>query len=138
MIAQTLFNSFHFGLIYAGLHSFGLVGVCAALPAIYLAYTAGILLHVRASVAFRWSPAVLRLLALSVGVTVPVLGALLLLPAPISMVLGLGAALLAAVFSARGLSGRLSSDHPLSKVFACLLNSGIIGLSRRLWHSRKN
>ena len=116
VVAQTLFNAVHFLLIYVGLQHFSLVGVAAALPIVYAMYTIGIFLYVRRSVGFTWSREVLRLLAVSTVLTVLVFSAIALLPAHFSLAAGGITAVIAAVYSLRGLTQRLGNEHPLSRI----------------------
>ncbi len=127
IITQTLFNVGHFFLIYIGLQWFGLAGVSAALPIVYCAYTLGILFYVRVFIEFKWSVAVLRLLATSGALTALVFSAIVLLPTFLSVATGVVATILASAYSIRALVTRLGPTHPLSKPLRPL--AGILGIT---------
>lgn len=121
IIAQTLFNAVHFILIYSGLQLFGLVGVAAALPVVYVLYTVGILSYVRVSGNFQWSVEVIRLIVLSVVSATIVFTMKAFFPWQYSSAVGSVIAAFILIYSIKGLSNRLDVNHPLNKILRPLI-----------------
>lgn len=116
VVAQTLFNIFHMIFIVCGLKYFGLVGVAAAFPAVYLLYTFCIALYFRTRGDFRWSGVVLRLIFVLFTLTALMFCAIALLPLCFSVVGGAAVAVATCVYSITVLSNKLESSHLLNKI----------------------
>jgi antigen flippase len=131
VVAQTLFNVFHFMFITLGLKYFGLIGVAAALPAVYFLYTVCIFLYVRVYGDFQWSNGVLRLMFSSITATALVFLAIATLPLYYSAAGGAAIAVVASVYSINSLSNKLKYNHPLNRVIFSTLRYAKLIWTRR-------
>lgn len=123
-VSETTANTLHLLFIWFGLKYWGLVGVAMAFAALYACYSAVLyLIAVRLS-GFRWSGAVLRLIASSALL----IGAQFCVPHLLAGTAALVASLLlvvcSGVYSLRQLTFRVGPQHPISRLVAAVPGLG--------------
>jgi O-antigen/teichoic acid export membrane protein len=93
----------------------GIVGAAYAFAAAYALYTAAMLWATRVLIGFSWSTEARRLILASAAFVAAAFAARLFSSDLASLILGAAVALAGALFSLRGLAGRLGNGHRLVK-----------------------
>lgn len=115
IVTQTLFNGMHLALTVVMLQRYGLVGISFAFPILYAIYSVGMRIYCGATIGFRWSPMVIRLVILATS-GVGLCFALNVTASPIVALVGqISLGMAAGLVSLRGLAARLGDEHRIRK-----------------------
>lgn len=120
MVTEIITQLTHLGLIWIGLNAFGLVGAAAAFTALYLFYTAAMLMLTRQTIGFSWSANVLREIAWMTPTSIAIFLCVAFLPSSFALSIGAVTIAIAGNHCLIQLATRLGSHHRLANIIAKL------------------
>ena len=113
IVTETIFLAIQVALVAWLVPRYGVVGAAYAFAGCYALYTAGMAWVGYRLIGFRWSPAVVRMMAISGVLVLLALAANRLLPEVAAGVIGMALAMVGGGWCLRGLASRLGDDHRL-------------------------
>jgi PST family polysaccharide transporter len=113
---ETVFSGLHLALVWVGLRWFGLVGVAAAFAVFYAFVTIVVLWGAARLSQFRWSPAVIRLLALASILIAATFALIKLTPPLFGMSSGGLITVATGFYFLRQITARLGPAHRISRM----------------------
>lgn len=122
-VSETLSNLFYLASILGLMHWLGLKGAALAFFVLYFCYTGAVHVISRRLTGFAWSPAAIRLLITSAAMILAGFASQQWVPGNLRYLLGGVLTLSASIFSLRGISSRLGSQHRIIRL-ACKLPGG--------------
>lgn len=120
MLTETLFNVLHIAIVWLFTRWFGLNGVAIGFAALYAAYTLGMLVINRKTIAFTWSKGVWSQLAWMTPIAAICFSLSHLFTEIVSGILGTCIAAASCLICLRQLSFRLGSDNRITRIIQSL------------------
>lgn len=118
IVTETVFSALHLGLTIVLLRHLGLQGVALAFALLYGIYTVSMLWVAHHLTSFRWSPAVVRLLAVAATLILVGFFAQHWLPPLPRLAAGTLLTVVSSLVSVRGIAARLGQSHRIVRL-AC-------------------
>lgn len=117
---ETVFSGIELALVWVGLRWFGLVGAAAASAVLYVFVTIVVIWVAGRLSRFRWSPAVVRLLAVASILITGTFAVIVLTPPSFGMVSGGLITVATGFYCLRQITARVGPEHRISRMVARL------------------